>query len=260
MDIRILAEMTREPPREWVEELRRVSPKTTAFSYLEFKWEFVLGRVRGVWRDRSRWVLYQMQPAWAIPPGIRAMLEDVPPRLLPPGRAHARRAFVDDWAHEKYRTERVFPRPFWVIQGPNGGVPAGYSDIEAAILQAIGEPTNPPPVGFLPYANFDARVIQQVLMRDKLLAAGMDVEEIAESTKLLNVFRDEADEAAHQFRLEFLDWFKGTLAPGADWLTWFTRRTEADRMLRAATRAEAHAALALEETFLETGELPAEVA
>ena len=256
MDIRILAEMTREPPREWVEELRRVSPETTAFSYLEFKWEFVLGRVRGEWQDRSRWVLYQMQPAWAIPAGIRAMLDDVPPRLLPPGRAHARRAFVDDYAHEIYRTQRVFPRPMWVIQGPNGGVPAGYSEQEAALLKAAGEPTDPPPVGALRYANFDSRVIQQILVRDKLLQAGLNVEAIAERSKILGAHSAEAEAATLAFRREFIDWFEGTLTPGSDFLTWFTRRSEADTVLRRATKAEMIAATECKDVFLETGQVP----
>src|SRR5262245_11031536 len=256
MNIRIVAEMTREPPREWVEELRRVSPKTTAHSYLDFKWEFVLGKVKGVWRDRSRWVLYQMQPAWAIPVGIRRMLEDAPPRMMPEGRAYARRVFVDDYAHEMYRTQRVYPRPFWVIQGPNGGVPAGYTEQEAELLHVMGERTTPPPVGFLPYAEFDSRVIQQILMRDKLLAAGMDAEMIADEDKIISAHRKEVSEATWQFRRAFIDWFTGTMAEGADFLTWYTRRSEADRTLRRATKGEMIAAMELEETFLTTGDVP----
>jgi hypothetical protein len=260
MHVRIVAEMTREVPREWGEELERYSPRSTAMSYLMFKWEHVLGRVRGVWQDRSRWVLYQCQPAWAIPAGLRVMLEDVPPRLLPEGRAHARRVFVDDYAHEMYRTERVFVRPVWVLQGPNGGVPAGYSEQEAAVLKALGEPTDPPPVGALPYASFDWRVIQQVLKRDKLLAAGMQAEAIAEERKLQDEYRNEVAAAQRAFRAQFIDWFKGTLAPSADFLTWFTRRSEADMVLRQATRAEMRAAEVCEDVFIETGDVPAAVA
>lgn len=255
--VRITAVMTREPPREWVEELRRVSPESTAHSYLDFKWEFVLGKVRGEWRDRSRWVLYQMQPAWAIPDGIRRMLEDAPPRLLPPGRAHARRLFVDDYAHEMYRTRRVFPRPFWVIQGRNGGVPAGYSETEAAVMKALGEPTDPPPVGALPYADFDWRVCEQILMRDKLLAAGMNVDAIVNADTLTWEAKHEQAAAARAFREQFVSWFKGTLAPGADFLTWYTRRSESDRVLRTATRAEMRAAREVEDLFIETGAVPA---
>src|SRR5262252_1373389 len=121
--IQIGAVMTREVPAEWDDELRRISPRSSAHSYLQFRWL------------AERWVLYQMQPAWAIPHGLRRMLEDMPPRLMPAGR--------------------VFPRPFWVIQGHGGGVPAGYSEAETDILKALGEPTEPPPVGALCYAPFD---------------------------------------------------------------------------------------------------------
>lgn len=248
--------MSCEVPREWSEELERYSPRSAAHSYLMFKWEHVLGRKKeGEWRDRSRWVLYQCQPAWAIPAGLRLMLDDAPPRLLPEGRAHARRVFVDDYAHEMYRTERVFVRPFWILQGPNGGVPAGYSQQEAAVLKALGEPTDPPPVGSLPYAGFDWRVVQQILMRDKLLAVG--AEAITEEAKLQAEHRNEVADAERAFRSQFIDWFKGTLAPSADFLTWFTRRSEADMVLRQATRAEMRLARTFEDSFIETGHVAA---
>jgi len=246
--------MSREVPVEWQQLLDTVSPRTTAHSYLMFKWEHVLGRKKGgAWKDRSRWVLYQCQPEWAIPAGLRDMLEDRPPRELPPGKAHARRMFVDDWAHEIFRTQRVFARPFWVLQGPNGGVPAGYSEIEAATLKAAGEPTDPPPVGVLPYAPFDWRTVEQILMRDKLLQAGMMVDAIVSDRKLRRQLRRETRDAQRAFRLQFLQWFKGTLAPGADFLTWYTRQSAADRVLRVATRGEMRRAREFEARFLETG-------
>jgi len=250
----ITAVMSREVPVEWQQLLDTVSPRTTAHSYLMFKWEHVLGRKKGGnWKDRSRWVLYQCQPAWAIPAGLRYMLEDKPPREMTAGFAHARRMFVDDWAHEVYRTQRVFARPFWVLQGPNGGVPAGYSEIEAATLKAVGEPTDPPPVGALPYAPFDWRTVEQILMRDKLLQAGMMVDAIVSDTKLRRQLRREARDAQRAFRWQFLQWFQGTLAPGADFLTWFTRQSAADRVLRTATRGEMRRAREFEARYLETG-------
>jgi|SRR5215467_356665 len=242
--IQIGAVMTREVPAEWDDELRRISPRSSAHSYLQFRWL------------AERWVLYQMQPAWAIPHGLRRMLEDMPPRLMPAGRAFARSLFVDDWAHEVYRTERVFPRPFWVIQGHGGGVPAGYSEAETDILKALGEPTEPPPVGALCYAPFDGRVVEQILMRDKLLQAHMQLDALIQEGKLLSTYRDELLAAAEGYRRTFLDWFKTMLAPSVEFLTWYTRRSESDRELRTATRAEMRAARECEDTFMETGYAP----
>lgn len=256
MDIRITAEHSREWPTEWDRLLQSISPRSAAYSYLYPKWEHVIGKVRGTWRDRSRWVLYQAQPAWAIPDGIRVMLEDRPPRLMPPGRAHARRMFVDDYAHEMYRVHRVFVRPFWVLQGNQGGVPAGYTFEEADLLKMLGEPTDPPPVGFLPYAPFDWRVCEQILMRDRLLASGMDADAITQEGQVLRTFRADMDRSVRDGRKGFLEWYKGTLAPGADFLDWYTRRSESDMVLRQATRGETRAAIDTEATFLETGLVP----
>ena len=186
------------------------------------------------------------------------MLEDAPPRLLPPGRAHARRIWVDDWAHELY---------------PHGeGVRAtvlGDSGVATAVSQpdiakskpkcsarTPANPQDPPPVGSLPYAPFDWRVIEQILMRDKLLAAGMNVDAIVNEQQLTVEARLEANDAQRAFRSTFVNWFKGTLAPGADFLTWYTRRSEADRTLRVATREEMRAAEVAETMYLETGALP----
>lgn len=254
--VRILAVRTNDVPDAWETALRAISPITSAHSYLTFKWEHVLGRVKGRWQDRSRWVLYECQPAWAIAPGLRALLEAPPPRLLPPGQAYARRQFVDDWAHEYYRLHRVFARPFWVLQGRNGGTPAGYALREQEILRALGEPVDPPPVGTLPYAPFDDRAVRQILMRDQLLRAEMDLDALVETGRVGRATKREEEEAARAHRVAFVSWFKGTLAPGADFLTWYTRRSEADRTLRNATRAEMAAAIDFEPQYVETGHVP----
>lgn len=246
---------SREVPPEWERALREVSPITGSSSYLMFKWEFVVGKVKGRWMDRSRWVLYECQPAWAIPTGLRRMLEDAPPRLLPEGRAHARRMFVDDWAHEYYREHRVFARPFWVIQGRAGGVPAGYTDREQELLKAMGEPTDPAPVGALPYAEFDGRVIAQILQRDRLLQHGMRLDSIVDAKHISFNLAQEYAASERRHREAFVSWFKDTLAPSADFLTWYTRRTEADRQFRKASRAENRAALDFEARYTETGQL-----
>lgn len=247
---------SRETPAEWERALREISPITNVSSHLIFKWEFVVGKVKGTWVDRSRWVLYEVQPEWAIPPELRRMLRDTPPRLLPEGRAHARRMFVDDWSHEFYRQHHGFARPFWVIQGRSGGVPAGFSYREQSILKALGEPTDPPPVGALPYAPFDGRVVAQILYRDRLLQNDMRLEAIADERKLAFEAHAEVAEGERRFRREFVDWYKGTLAPNADFLTWYTRRTEADMALRKGTRAENRAAADFEDIYVDTGHLP----
>lgn len=256
MRCRIVAEMTRQVPPEWERELARISPRDSGLSWLEFHWQFVLGKVRGQWIDRSRWVLYEMQPTRFISPHRRRMLEQPPPRLLPESIRYGRLSVLTDWQHEVHRTRGVFPWAVWVLQGNQGGTPAYYSRREELLCKAMGMPDRPPPVGTLPYAGFDWRVIEQILMRDQLLAAGMQLDAIADADRIGQRVQREIESADRAFRWQFINWFTGTLAPSADFLTWFTRRTEADRVLRQASLAEVRAASQLEDTYVETGQLP----
>ena len=48
--IRINKVMSREFPKDWERQLREISPKTDACSWLMPKWEHVMGKVKGVWR------------------------------------------------------------------------------------------------------------------------------------------------------------------------------------------------------------------
>ena len=93
-------------------------------------------------------------------------------------------------------------------------------------------------------------------MRDRLLASDMNVDSIVQPRELLRAFHADLDRTQKGARSAFIDWFKSTLAPGADWLTWYSRKTESDRQLRRATRAEMVAAQLTEDTYIETGQVP----
>jgi len=244
-------------PPEWERLLRQHDPITGILSHLEFRWVFTAGFKRGQMTDRSRWTLEQVQPKHAIPPGIRAMLEDRPPWSLPNGQKPGRYAFVDDYQWRYYRQHGGYTRPFWILQGPPGGHPAAYSDVEAAQFKAMGEPTVPPPVGAMRYRPFDLRVLRRIQSHDLLLQAGGMVERLFERSAIEKGLRDEADAADYEFRKHFLDWFDGAIQPSGDFLTWFSKRSEADRVLRPASKTEVAAALDLRDHFLATGYAPA---
>ena len=46
------------------------------------------------------------------------------------------------------------------------------------------------------------------------------------------------------------------MEPGADFLAWYTRKTEADMVMRKASRSEVNAADQLEESFIQHGVVP----
>ena len=252
----IIAERSRDVPPEWEALLRRHSPISRSSSHLIFKWHHVIGMKRGEQRDRSRWTLWQVQPDHAIPAGIRAMLQDRPPRCLPASERPGRYAFVDDWQWEYYQEHRGYPRVFWILQGPPGGHPAGYTTLEIAQFKAMGEPTDPPPVGAMKYRPFDIRVIHRIQSYDLLLRAQQMLERLYDDSRIHADLREEFAQAESSFRQIFLDWFDGMIQPSSDFLTWFSRRKESQHHLRPASRTETIAALELRDTFLATGMVP----
>lgn len=253
----IVAEKSREVPPEWETLLRQYHPITEVTSHLIFRWHHMLGKVRGEWRDRSRWTLWEVQPTQAIPGGIRRMLDDRPPRALPDSEKPGRYHFVDDWQWEYYHQHGGYPRPFWVLQGPPGGHPAAYNDLEIAEFKAQGEPTDAPPVGAMTYRPFDMRVLQRIESHDLLVKAHLLLDRLMRYADIRADLQEEAEQADREFRRHFLDWFGGALAPSADFLTWFSKRSEADRLLRPASRSEVAATLDLRDHFLATGAVPA---
>lgn len=152
----------RQVPPEWEARLREISPVSDTVSWLCLKWHPAC----------ERWFVYEMVPDQFIGPGMRAELEGPHPHTL---EDWAR--IVTPWQWEAYRKYRVHARLAWIIQGSNGGHKAVFSDIDKELMRAEGLPTEPPPIGSLPYAPFDERVVVQLLAMNKLVQAKNDLSE-----------------------------------------------------------------------------------
>lgn len=235
------------PPPDWVRELREVSPESTVVPYLNFHW------LEGTERyPVQRWVLYSYIPSALIPEGMHALLGAEPYWALPAHRQAGRRQMVSALQWHLYQTKRVWARPFWCLQGEEGGTPAQYGELEQKLLQMLERPTEPPPPGALPYAAWDARVARAVRRRDKLVQFGGRLAALEQAASS-DGQKAEYEAMMQAFRKEFVSWYEDRIAPQADMLTWLTRRTEADALLRRATREEAHAADRAVEQYVETG-------
>ena len=255
--IKIDRVLSREVPTEWLRDLRAISPVSRFHSWLDFRW-LPARKVHpsGEVVDRGRWCLYEWIPRRGIPADMVRMLSDRPPRLLPKGQQAGRSLFVDDYAHEMYRTHQCWVRPFWAIQGSDGGHPVEYNDLETEWRKLAGLPTVAPKIGALPYADFDNRVIQNVLMHDRLVRAGLDLDALTKMSTN-DALKREAEEGQRALRAQYVGWLKGELAASTDFLTDYSRKTEADRTLRPATKQEENAAARLEDEFIATGLVPA---
>ena len=232
-------------PAEWEERLRAISPISPDHSWLY-----------GAWFNKgARWVLYEMLPYPAIPEGKRLQLGGTPywemPKHLRAGRKQACSAF--QW--EMYRTKKVWARPFWVIQGPAGGTPAEFTEMEQALLQAQGLDTEPPEPGTLPYAPWDTRVEEQLRSRDRLMKARYHLATLQASAND-DALKAESVLAEEAFRKTFWSWWKEQMQPQAEFWAWYSAREEAQHVVRQGTEAEQRAAEDAEESYLTTGTLP----
>lgn len=235
-------------PAEWEGELRAFSPISEEHSWLYGAWLNVA----------TRWVLYEMLPYKAVPEGKRLQLGGTPywemPKHLRAGRKQAVTAF--QW--EIYRKHKCWARPFWVIQGTDGGTPAEFSEIEQAILQAQGLETEPPEPGALPFAQWDGRVEAQLQARDRLMKARFRLSQLQASADN-DALKAESVIAEEEFRKTFWGWWKERMEPQAEFWAWYTSKEESQHLpgLRRATVAEQVAAEETEEKYLTTGAIPA---
>ena len=232
-------------PADWEHRLRLMSPISDNVAWLTFGWLD--------WA--KRWMLYECIPEKLIPAEKAHQLGGTPYWEMPKSVQMGRRQMVSAYQWEMYRRHRVWARPFWCLQGTEGGTPAKYSELETAILKAMGEPTDPPAGGDLPFAPFDGRAEKQLRARDRVWRMGLSLERLRMMGDSAQLKRETA-EAEEQFRRTFLQWFKGVMEPGADFLAWYTRKTEADMVMRKAERGEVDAAAQLEESYIQHGVVP----
>jgi len=233
-------------PDAWEARLRALSPKSEEHSWLYGAWLNIAGR----------WTLYECIPQALIPKDKLLQLSGTPywnmPKQLRAGRKQAVTAF--QW--EMYRVHKVWARPFWVLQGPEGGTPAQYSEMEESFLQAKGLPTEPPAPGELPYAPFDGRVEAQIISRDRLIRVRQRVDRLRASGDT-DAMKAETVLAEEEFRKTFWAWWKDSMEPQAEYWAWYTNQEEAQHLpVRQASRKEQAAAEETEEMYLTTGNLP----
>lgn len=171
--VRTRIEYDRSPPPEWQVMLDALHVPGTARLYVA--WEG-----GDVWQPIHRWIIWQMQPWWAVPESIQRELTGPSPRtnaelIQTPCTVNGRREMryrlrggpcrlIDrrTWAlHRAYFAEtgeRVYPRRLWVCQGSDGGHPFQISVEEQSLREQQGMPGDVPSAGDLPFAEMDARV------------------------------------------------------------------------------------------------------
>lgn len=156
-----VADVSLVPP--WEDQLRAVSPIAPVHSHLRAYW----------YRTAERWVLYDVLPKSAIDDELDtgSGLSGSELRAVMDGPRPSERSDevpVSDAQHEMWRVWGGFARPFWVLQGENGGHQYRFSPDQATTLLRLGLPSEPPKIGDLPPCPFDNRVTRQLQHLNRL--------------------------------------------------------------------------------------------
>lgn len=247
--------MAKVPPIEWENDLRSISPVSEAVSYLVFAWK---KSPLDVTEEGARWCLYEAIPDAIISDARREQLEMAPfwdrKVYRDKGAAHAQATEVSAYQWAMYRDHRVDVRPFWCLQGNAGGTPLAFTSLERRYLTLMGRPSDPDPMGALPYAPWDARAKAAVLERDRVYKLG-SVEAVKRSGDpvLMKLAKDQAEK---DFRRAFWDYTAENLRPNADLLEYILRHEGHNPTRRQQTREEADAAEEARAVFIEHGYVP----
>lgn len=177
----------RAVPDHWREQLHAITPPFQRVSWLELFWES-----GNSGNPVHRWVIYEATPAHAVHPLHREILLEEP---------------VESAGHQRMlnyfrETGGCLIQPFWVIQGDRGGHKVEFSDAEAKLLYHQGLDYQPPAAGALSYANFDSRVLSQIMRWDKLRRGYATIQEAGKRGE---------EQLERRFREELLGWLEPQL-------------------------------------------------
>lgn len=254
---RIKAEL--RPPRDWERRLRAIWPVSETQQWLHLRMfpESISKQTGEPISGSARWVLYTMTPPSLIFDQTRlAMMDELPWWELPEDRQFGRMMMVTTYQYAMWKEFRCLARPYWCLQGSEGGTPMQYTMREVAILRANDLPTDVPNPGDLPFAPLDERVIRVLQERDKFRQLGGALDRLRDPAKAAADVKAEEAEAERIFRTEFVKWFKERMAPNAEFIAAHRRKSENEADFRPATAAEANAADQWEDQYIATGTVP----
>lgn len=190
---------------QWRKRLQQASPHSDQMSYLHLVWE-----PGWTWEPVGRWMLFDCFPVLATDPTWLDEYRKGDPSV------HVKHdsitgmitqdALITGTQYRVYQETGRHSRPFWVIQGTNGGHKVFFSDAEKKLLKMRGYPDTMPAPGELPYAPFDNRVIDHIHRYDKLRRANGNAKRMAELSM------GQEKDLLRKNRKELLGWLEEQIA------------------------------------------------
>ena len=239
-------------PFPWETELRAISPINTIHSHLRAYW----------YRSAQRWVLYDVLPVELIVDDMNtgSGISGAEFKMIVNGpRPSEREDFKDldhwpisDTQHEMFRLYRGFARPFWILQGEQGGHQHQFSPFQAEQLLRMGLPAEPPRIGSLPPCPFDNRAIRQLNHLNRLHQFQDSVDRLRESGSP-EAAAAEMERIGREVRDSEMSFIEAQFRPVVDMAMSLRQRSEhADQLVEMAPGMASRAKDAYQ-TYQETG-------
>ncbi len=193
---------------QWQKRLREASPHADNMSYLHLVWE-----PGWTWEPVGRIMLFDCFPPLATDPvWFEEYAKGDPSKTLthdPITGALTQQSLVTGTQFRVFQETGRHSRPFFVVQGSNGGHKVYFSDAEKKLMRSRGYPDTLPAPGELPYAEFDNRTIDHIHRYDKLRRANGNAKRMAELSM------GQETELLRQNRKELLAWLEEQIADSA---------------------------------------------
>lgn len=236
----------------WEAELRLISPINTIHSHLRAYW----------YRAGQRWVLYDVVPLEAMPDdmdtGSGFSGGDFKAWLKGP-RPSDREDWKDlehypisDTQYAMGHLWKGLARPFWVLQGENGGHQYRFSPKQAETLARKGLQSDPPRIGELAACPFDNRAIRQLQHLNRLHQFEDSIDRLRKSGS------PEAAAAEHErlereIRESEMAFIEAQMSPVVDAARSFNQKSEHSDMLIQAPAGTASKFKDAYDVYKETG-------
>lgn len=159
----------------------------------------------------NRLVVFQMVPLAKADAITLDALTGPEPEWRANGTAEG--AMVTRLAWRLFREHRAVPLLFWIIEGDHGGHQRRFSEHQQRILRMQGLPDHPPVPGSQPYAPWDNRVKDALLLLDKVRAWDK-MSDFAD--RHLDELDLEEQAAAAACKSAYLDWLTGQVDAAFD--------------------------------------------
>ena len=196
----VVVRKTRDVPFEWEMRLREISPRSDSHSWLAFRW----------FDEAQRWMIYECVPIRFV--SDPTLIEDL--GGADPETEAGKDVLVSRYQQEMFKAHRVHARPCWVIQGTRGGHHAAYDKATQEDHRAMGLPPEPPKPGDMAYADFDERVVKQLVHMSKLVRFKNDFGEFKKRFGDVEGQKREAGNALRAAREKYVKWINSQFEDG----------------------------------------------